>query len=531
MALLGQIDDLSRGRLAGWAQDDAEPAGRVALLITADDELLMRVLADRTRDDLRAAGIGDGRYSFDVQMPPLAPGERHVIAVRSERDGAHLHGSPAVVEPVQRFDATFQAHIAGLLAQVDGDDEIAERFAFLTEQAELLRRRQADRRARRAERTALRQIKWRESATDKRAALPPRALVIDETMPRAGHDAGSNAVLSHMRALQHLGFEVTFAAADMTPDATGVLEATGIAPCHAPWHGSVEEVLRREGGTFDLVYLHRASVALRYLALARYHQPKTRIVYSVADLHHLRYARQAQAEHRPELLALAREFQVAELRAAEAADAVITHSSAEAELLRRRVPKAHVHVIPWAVPTAPTAVPFAERRGLAFVGHFGHAPNTDAAQWLIDDILPRVRTGQPDLPCLLAGTDMPDILRQAPGVEALGEVAALAQVFDRVRLTIAPMAYGAGIKGKVLDSLAAGIPCVCTPVAAEGLVLPAEMRDLVAADAEGLAAAVIRLHEDAAFNQRCARAGLAYIAAICCESRIDALMRSAAGLA
>jgi glycosyltransferase involved in cell wall biosynthesis len=528
-ALRGMIDDATPERVSGWAQDPAFPDRRVALLVTADDVLLARVLADRPRDDLRQAGLGDGRHGFELNLKGLSPVARHVIAVRRESDGMHLEGSPAVLEPAAAFDRAFQAHCRALLAAPTDADGVDERLAFLAEQAETLLRQRAQGRSRHADRAALRQIKWRWRAAEP-PALPRRALFVDEAVPVPTRDAGSNAALSHMHALIRLGFEVHFAAADMAPDAAGVLESSGIACCHAPWHGSVEEVLRREADSFDVVYLHRASVAARYIGLVRFHQPRARLIYSVADLHHLRLARQADAEQREEVAKLARQFRLMELRAAAAADAVITHSTYEAALLRQQIKGARVHVVPWSIPVRPTHVPFDARRGAAFFGNYGHMPNRDAARWLITDIMPAVRRTHPAITCLLAGSDMPDVLRRgAEGIEVTGHVRALSDLFDRVRLTVAPMAYGAGIKGKVLESLAAGVPCVCTPVAAEGLELPELLRSLVAADTEALAALIVRLHEDAAFNRACREAALAYVGSALSRQRIDALMEEVTG--
>ncbi|MCB8877036.1 glycosyltransferase [Acidisoma silvae] len=536
--LFGFIEQVTRERIKGWVHDAQSLQTRVTLLVTANDKLLARVLADRLRPDVRDAGIGDGRYGFDLEIKGLSPFETHVIAVQRESDMVHLDRSPITLEAAVQFNAAFRAQCAALLANAPDDAALTERIDFIAEQAELLMQQRAHRRSRPVERTALRQIKWRwtgagpQSAATDAHPLLPRALVIDETMPVLSRDAGSNAVLSHMRSLQRLGFEVNFVAADMAPDATGVLQDAGVIGCHSPWHGSVEEVLRREHGSFDFVYLHRAQIAASYLGLIRRHQPRARLVYSVADLHCLRLARQARVEDRPELMDLARRFQLVELRAAAAADAVITHSTHEAALLRQQVAGANIHVVPWAVAPQPTPVPFAARRGLAFIGHYGHAPNLEAARWLVDEIMPRVHEIDPSVSCLLAGSDMPDdLMRTRPGIEVIGQVDQLSDVFDRVRLTIAPMLYGAGIKGKVLESLARGVPCVCTPVAAEGLDLPAGLEALVSTGVEAVAATILRLHEDEALNHACAEAGLSYIAAGLSETRIDELMRGAAGLA
>ncbi|PIK73510.1 glycosyl transferase, partial [Methylobacterium frigidaeris] len=164
-------------------------------------------------------------------------------------------------------------------------------------------------------------------------------------------------------------------------------------------------------------------------------------------------------------------------------------------------------------------------------GGYGHRPNVDAALWLVDAVMPEIEALGGALPCLLVGSDMPDSLRslQRHEVDPVGHVADLAALFDRVRLTVAPLRFGAGVKGKVLDSLAAGIPCVCTPAAAEGMDLPHQLLDLVAATPDGLARSIRALHDDEALNRTCSEAGLAYIAAQTDETRIDGLMAAAIG--
>ena len=84
----------------------------------------------------------------------------------------------------------------------------------------------------------------------------------------------------------------------------------------------------------------------------------------------------------------------------------------------------------------------------------------------------------------------------------VGSVADLDEVFAGVRLTVVPLRFGAGLKGKVLDSFAAGLPCVMTPIAAEGIPLAELGRELVAEDAAGLAGLIVQLHADAEANAR-----------------------------
>ena len=340
--------------------------------------------------------------------------------------------------------------------------------------------------------------------------------MIDDQLPDANRDAGSLAVLSHMHALQGLGYAVSFAAAQgVPPDSwhAGVLEHQGITVCRAPYYASIEEVLRRQAHCFDVIYLHRVSSASAYLTLARQHHPRARIVYSVADLHHLRVARQAALEQRPELMAESRRLRLQECTAAWSADAVITHSTEEADLLRQAVSGANVHVVPWAMPPEPTTVPLPARRGVAFIGGFALMPNQDGARFLAETIMPLVWQTHPGIDAVLVGSAMPDAIKALarPGLTVLGAVPKLSEVFDRVRLTVAPLRYGAGVKGKVLSSFAAGIPCIMTPIAAEGIALPKPLQRLVADDAPAFAAAIIRLHAGRTPYRNAAAAGLALI--------------------
>jgi glycosyltransferase involved in cell wall biosynthesis len=119
--------------------------------------------------------------------------------------------------------------------------------------------------------------------------------------------------------------------------------------------------------------------------------------------------------------------------------------------------------------------------------------------------------------------------RCGDGVLALGRVENLPEIFDRVRLTVAPLRFGAGIKGKVIDSLAAGVPCVMTPIGAEGLDLPAALERCIATTAEATAAAIGHLHNDRKANAACRAAGLDYIEEVFSEAQLDALMRQALG--
>ncbi len=534
----GYIDALTRERISGWVRSAGDPDTPVVLQVLDNGQPIARVLANHYRPDLVRSKQGSGRHGFEVVFAaPLSPLLRHVIQFRREPDGCLLEGPPFVIEAARSFTPAVAQAIEATVAAAGHGPEQARLLAFMMTQADRLLRRRADAEAQRTARGAHQRFLRDGGSPGESPPADPglRALVIDQRVPREGRDAGSQAVLSHIRALQRLGYAVSLAAADdMAPDeAAGFdLEEADVTYCAAPFYTAVEDVLRRQAGCFDLIYLHRAPVAACYLPLAHRYNPHARIVYSVADLHHVRLARQAAIEDRPDLLAASRRMQLTERIAAASADAVITHSGAEAVLLRTLLPQAAVHHVAWDVPVMRKPARFAARRGVGFIGAYMHAPNVDAAHWLVEAVMPLVWQVDPAIECRLVGTDMPRSVQQLAGADArvvaVGAVEDLgADPLNRVRLTVAPLRYGAGINGKVLASLAAGVPCVMSPIAAEGMPLCDTLKALVGRDAAALAALICTLHADRAANAAAADAGLALLRRHFSAETVTAALRQA----
>jgi hypothetical protein len=199
-------------------------------------------------------------------------------------------------------------------------------------------------------------------------------------------------------------------------------------------------------------------------------------------------------------------------------------------MLRGVVSAEKVHVVPWTVPAQPIGTPFDQRTGIGFLANYAHQPNVDAALFLAETVLPLVWRKDPGIACRLAGRAMPDAVRRLsqPGILVVGEVDAPAALFEQVRLTVAPLRFGAGLKGKMMESLGAGLPCVATPIAAEGMDLPSILASRVTDTPELLADAIVRLHNDAAANAEAAEAGLRFVRAEYASGRIDALLRRVA---
>src|SRR5690606_17481723 len=196
-----------------------------------------------------------------------------------------------------------------------------------------------------------------------------------------------------------------------------------------------------------------------------------------------------------------------ELAVIAAADTTLVVSAVERDVLATDAPEARVEVLSNLHSVAGPGLPFEQRHDLVFVGGFRHPPNVDAARWFVDEVMPRVRARLPDVRFHCIGADVPPevaALAEAPGVTVHGYVPDITPYMDGCRLALAPLRYGAGVKGKVNLSMAHGQPVVATSCAAEGMHLVDGRDVLLADDAAGFADAVVRAYGDRALWERLA---------------------------
>jgi GT2 family glycosyltransferase/glycosyltransferase involved in cell wall biosynthesis len=329
-----------------------------------------------------------------------------------------------------------------------------------------------------------------------------RALVIDATTPEIDKDAGSLTCFELMRALQAAGYAVSFAPEDnllYVPAATPRLQQVGIRALYYPYVESFERHLRENGGDYDLVMIFRLGVADRRLEMIRELCPRARVIFHSSDLHFLREERHAEMSGDPAAAAAAARTRARELAIIAAADAAIVHSTYEQDLLAKLAPAARVYVFPWILEPAGRTGSFSQRRGLAFLGGYRHTPNVDAVLYFVEHIWPRILARRPDMTFIVAGSECPETLRALHGrdnIEVVGFVEDLAKFFAGVRLSVAPIRYGAGIKGKVAMSLAHGVPTVATSCAAEGMGLQDGEAVIIRDDPAEFAQEVLALYDD-----------------------------------
>ncbi|HEY4555096.1 MAG TPA: glycosyltransferase [Lysobacter sp.] len=347
------------------------------------------------------------------------------------------------------------------------------------------------------------------------AARPggPTVLIVDALTPDATRDSGSLRLIGLMRLLMAEGVHVVFLPANRmnAGAATARLQALGVECWHAPHAPRFPAWLRRHGARFDAVVLCRHYVAREFLPLVRRHAPQAKILFDTVDLHYLRERRAAGLAGDAAAMRAAARTRSLELDVIARSDVTLLVSEAERAVLAVDAPNAYVEVVSNIHDVAGPGLPFDERRDVVFVGGFRHPPNVDAVLWFVREVWPRIHARRRDLVFHCIGADAPPeiaALATVEGVRLHGHVPELAPFMDGARIAVAPLRYGAGVKGKVNLSMAHGQPVVATRCAVEGMHLVDGEDVLVADDADAFADAVLRLEADPALWSHLAANGL-----------------------
>ena len=345
------------------------------------------------------------------------------------------------------------------------------------------------------------------------------ALVVDEHVPLPDRDAGSARMAFIVEALRRRGYHVIFASIEASPYGSyaerlrqgGVEVILGFSPA------SIAS-LKAQRLCVEIAWLVRPEPCATMLPYVRGVFPEAKIAFDTVDVHYLRLQREARETGRTTSWAAVRSRELAN---AAGADATIVTSPVEKQLLEEQgVRSVCVVTVPQPAIT-PSPRGFADRSGIAFVGNYAHQPNIDAAAWLCSEIMPQVLKTHPDVVLTLAGADPPLAVRRLAGenIEVPGYVDDIDSLLDSSRVFVAPLRYGAGIKGKILRALAVGIPVVTTPIGAEGIF---EDRELpLAVTAVEITARIVELYDDAIRWEASACAGVA-IAAQFAPAQVDA---------
>jgi hypothetical protein len=325
-------------------------------------------------------------------------------------------------------------------------------------------------------------------------------LVIDATTPEPDQDSGSLRLTHIMRCFRDLGYGVTFFADNHlhAGQYTKHLQQSGIEVQYEPFLESGQAFFWERGTEFDLVMVSRHYIASKYTSVVRKHCPQASFVFDTVDLHYLREQRLAELESSSTLRQAAAQTKRSEIGVINDSDAVVVVSESEVAVLEKDAPDALVHVLSNVHDVPGRSHGFGERADLFFVGGYQHPPNVDAACWFVEKIWPLIHKELPDVKFHLIGSKAPEKVSKlsGEGVVFHGFVEDLDPYLENCRLSVAPLRYGAGVKGKVNLSMSHGQPVVATSVAVEGIHAEHEREVLIADTEQAFADEVVRVYQD-----------------------------------
>ncbi|MEI7989348.1 MAG: glycosyltransferase [Chloroflexota bacterium] len=330
-----------------------------------------------------------------------------------------------------------------------------------------------------------------------------RVLVADYRIPRPNVSSGERGTGGILMDLCSLGYEVVFLPNDLlpSPEYEAELHALGVTVItNLQGYSSPASYLSTQGHMFGAFHIFRLDVAEIMLDLMKQASPTARVIFHTVDLHFLREMREAELHQSDVALVKANRTRERELSIMRRVDQVVLVSSAEVPLLKEYLPDTLITVFPALyAPIARHPAPFEARRNIFFLGGFAHRPNVDAVQWFAREIWPLVRIRLSDVEFHIVGSEMPQTvqdLASVTGIRTIGFVPDLDPLIASMRLGVAPLRFGAGIKGKVAMIMGSGVPCVCSGIAAEGMHIHDGVHTLVADEPRAFADAVIRLYDN-----------------------------------
>jgi glycosyltransferase involved in cell wall biosynthesis len=337
----------------------------------------------------------------------------------------------------------------------------------------------------------------------------PRVLFLARALPTPDRDSGSERTVQLLRLLRNLGCAVDFAPEQPpAPRECTVLHDLGVRVI--PARPLREPSVTHAEADYRAIVVCRYFLAEYWLPLLRWRFPRAKLIVDTVDLHFLREERSAQVRASRSGSRLARATRRRELASLAASDEAWVVSPAERDLLAEHLPELRVEVVPNLHEPQDAPGAFDERSGLVFIGGAAHPPNLDAIHWLLEAIYPRVAREDPAIRLHLVGPGLAAALGDGlpAGVTCHDYVEDLGPLLAHVRVGLAPLRFGAGVKGKVGQCIAHGVPIVATPCAVEGMHLTHEVDVLIAADAASFADEILRLHRDPALWTRLARSGM-----------------------
>lgn len=350
-------------------------------------------------------------------------------------------------------------------------------------------------------------------------------LVIDHYVPQWDRDAGSRTVYQYIKLLIDIGCAVTFWPDNLWRDAkyTPILQSLGVEVIFGSHYvNGFPKFIQERADLYNMVFISRPHVAVKYIAEIR-NNSTARIVFYGMDLHFLRMQAAAavgQAFPESEIEAM----RALELEVCRGSDVIFYPDPTEVAIVRAAVGGdreflanpvfvyGEKQIAEGRARLPQIAAPALGR--LLFVGGFAHTPNHEGIIWFAEQVFPLVQQQWPTVSLTIVGSNPPeDVCILGDGaIQVLGFVsdAELDECYNKTDLVIAPLRFGAGVKGKVIEAMMKAVPVATTSFGAQGIDLP-ELTMFLGETETQLAEAIIHALSDRSEAQQRSTAALEFI--------------------
>ncbi len=338
-------------------------------------------------------------------------------------------------------------------------------------------------------------------------------LVVHHIVPEPDINSGDLRLYEILQILAAAGHRITFCASRKSDERSiPKLTALGITCVIDDDANGFAHLLG--SARFHCAIVSQYWTYRKYIERLRFYQPNCAVILDTVDLHFVRLEREAELNPTLEAKQQAAQAHHEEWAAIHSADTVWVVTGKEQHLLRRGGAEL-VDVVSNVHQLNDDPPPFDQRTGIIFLGYYTHRPNADAVHFFMREIYPPLRQRLPTLTVTFAGAAPPpefnEYTRKYSEITVTGYVEDHRALLCSNRIGIAPLRYGAGMKGKIGEYLACGLPCVTTSIGAEGMGLKDGWQVLREDDPVAFAQAIVRLYHDRDLWRQLSDRGQQYI--------------------
>ena len=310
-----------------------------------------------------------------------------------------------------------------------------------------------------------------------RGQFKKQILVIDHYVPNYDKDAGGKCTYMYIKMFLQKGMKVTFIGDNYfkhEPYSTK-LNQLGVEILYGNYYYlNYEEWLKNNLKYFDYVYLQRPHISIKYIDIVKKYC-KGKIFYFAHDLHHIRLYRDYLLNHNENTLNESKHWEKIEMKLFSMADVGHVVGSYEQKIMQDKFPNKPIRNIPLYIYDELPKVEkdFTKRKDIMFVGGFQHAPNEDGVLWFSKNVFNKIVEKIPDIKWHIVGSKVSLPIKALASkniiIDGFLSDEELQKLYNSCKISIVPLRFGAGVKGKIVEAAYYQIPVVTTSIGEEGI--------------------------------------------------------------